>query len=232
MSYVQIGRQEEVDSWLLVIKSQMSVWLPAFLLPITWAVDVWIANARPFSISTFQDLSNDIKNTRMQGVLPLAIDLWTFESPGRLPTSNFSKCWASPPHLAKVGLRHPPFLNYVLCLRHNIPYLYTCILAFFIYNVICNYAWYIVKIFWIWYCIEYSAFWRHAATDVESNISGNGHATQIRLFVNSFFIKWLVCSWWRCLSTSLGSTTACKPRTSNGWLPGWLVWTWHSWWYV
>ncbi len=56
------------------------------------------------------------------------------------------------------GIRIPPFLNYVLCLRHNIPYLYTCILAFFIYNVICNYVSYTVKIFWIWYCIEYSAF--------------------------------------------------------------------------
>ncbi len=130
------------------------------------------------------------------------------------------------------GVKIPPFLNYVLCLRHNIPYLYTCILAFFIYNVICNYAWYVVKIFWIWYCIEYSAFWRHAAMEVERNISGNGHATQIGLFINSFFIKWLVCSWWRCLSTSSGSTTTCKPRTNDGWLHGWLVWTWHSWWYV
>jgi len=42
----------------------------------------------------------------MQGVLGLAIELQTFRSPGGLQTSNFSKCWASPPHLAKVGLRH------------------------------------------------------------------------------------------------------------------------------
>jgi hypothetical protein len=42
----------------------------------------------------------------MRGVLPLAVELSTFGSPGGLPTSNFSKCWASPPHLAKVGLRH------------------------------------------------------------------------------------------------------------------------------
>jgi hypothetical protein len=32
-------------------------------LPITWAADVQIANARPFLISKFQDLSNDTKNT-------------------------------------------------------------------------------------------------------------------------------------------------------------------------
>jgi hypothetical protein len=102
MLHAQIGRRQEIDSWLLVVGSQTST----LLLPITWAVDVQIVNARAFSISTFQDLSNDTKNTPMRGGLPLAIELWTFESPGRLPTSNFSKCWASPPHLAKVGLRH------------------------------------------------------------------------------------------------------------------------------
>ncbi len=43
----------------------------AVLLPITWAADVRIANARAFSISTFQELSNDTKNTPMRGVFPL-----------------------------------------------------------------------------------------------------------------------------------------------------------------
>jgi hypothetical protein len=42
----------------------------------------------------------------MQGVLPLAVELQTFGSPGGLQIPNFSKCWASPPHLAKLGLRH------------------------------------------------------------------------------------------------------------------------------
>jgi hypothetical protein len=32
-------------------------------------------NARAFLISTFQDLSNDTKNTAMQGVFPLAVEL-------------------------------------------------------------------------------------------------------------------------------------------------------------
>jgi hypothetical protein len=41
----------------------------------------------------------------MRGVLPLAVELWTFGSPGGLQIFAFSKCWASPPHLAKVGLR-------------------------------------------------------------------------------------------------------------------------------
>ncbi|KAH8950976.1 hypothetical protein BDL97_09G000300 [Sphagnum fallax] len=34
----------------------------------TWATDVQMANARPFSISTLQDLSNDTKSTPMRGV--------------------------------------------------------------------------------------------------------------------------------------------------------------------
>ncbi len=42
----------------------------------------------------------------MQGVLGLAVELWTFGSPEGLQILTFSKCWASPPHLAKVGLRH------------------------------------------------------------------------------------------------------------------------------
>jgi hypothetical protein len=45
------------------------------LLPITWATDVQMTNERPFSISTLQDLSNDIKNTSMRGVLGLVVEL-------------------------------------------------------------------------------------------------------------------------------------------------------------
>jgi hypothetical protein len=73
VSHSQFGGREEVDSRLLVVGSQ--TWLPALLLPITWATDVQMANARPFSISTLQDLSNDTKNTSMRGVLGLAVEL-------------------------------------------------------------------------------------------------------------------------------------------------------------
>jgi len=51
------------------------VGVPALLLPITWAADVQMANARPFSVSTLQDLSNDTKNISMRGVLGLAVEL-------------------------------------------------------------------------------------------------------------------------------------------------------------
>jgi hypothetical protein len=109
VSHSQFGGREEVDFRLLMAGSQ--TWLPALLLPITWATDVQMTNARPFSISTLQDLFNETKNTSMRGVLGLAIELWTFGSPGGLQILTFSKCWASPSHLAKVGLRH----NSCLC---------------------------------------------------------------------------------------------------------------------
>jgi hypothetical protein len=60
MSHSPFGGREEVYS---------------LLLPITWATDVQTANARPFLISTLQDLSNDTKNTPMRGVLGLAVEL-------------------------------------------------------------------------------------------------------------------------------------------------------------
>jgi hypothetical protein len=67
MSHSRSARRKHVDSRLLVI--------PALLLPITWPADVQVANARPFSISTFQDLSNDTKNTPRRGVFPLSVEL-------------------------------------------------------------------------------------------------------------------------------------------------------------
>jgi hypothetical protein len=50
----------------------------------------------------------------MQGVLPLAVELQTFGSPGGLQIPNFSKCWASPPHLAKVGVRQYMYVKHSL----------------------------------------------------------------------------------------------------------------------
>jgi hypothetical protein len=42
--------------------------IPDFL-PITWAVNVQMDHARPFWTSTLQEISIDIKNTLMRGVL-------------------------------------------------------------------------------------------------------------------------------------------------------------------
>jgi len=57
----------------------------------------------------------------MQGVLALAVELWTFGSPDGLQVLTFSKCWASPPHLAKVGLRQLKRFRWrlQLCFKHH-----------------------------------------------------------------------------------------------------------------
>ncbi len=48
-----------------------------------------MTHARPFWTSTLQDLSIDINNTPMWGVLTLAIKLWVFGSPRRLQAPTF-----------------------------------------------------------------------------------------------------------------------------------------------
>jgi len=75
MSQSSRRRREEVDSRLLVVESQTVSLTPGSSFAITWAADARIANARPFSIFTFQDLSNDTKNTPMRGVLGLVVEL-------------------------------------------------------------------------------------------------------------------------------------------------------------
>jgi hypothetical protein len=44
-------------------------------LPIIWAADVEMAHARPFWASTLQNLSIDIKNILVQGVLTIELEL-------------------------------------------------------------------------------------------------------------------------------------------------------------
>jgi len=48
-----------------------------------------MTNARPFWTSILQDLSNDTKNTPIQGVLASAVELYTFGSPRGLQIPNF-----------------------------------------------------------------------------------------------------------------------------------------------
>jgi hypothetical protein len=58
-------------------------------LPITCVSDVQMAHARPFSTSKLQDLSNGIKNTSRQGVLPSVVELWSCGSPRGLQVPTF-----------------------------------------------------------------------------------------------------------------------------------------------
>jgi hypothetical protein len=73
----RIARWERVNSRLLVVGSQTvnPTWLPALLLPITWATNVQMTNVSLFRTSTLQVLSNDTKNTPRRSVFPLAVEL-------------------------------------------------------------------------------------------------------------------------------------------------------------
>jgi hypothetical protein len=48
-----------------------------------------MGHARPFWASTLQDLSIEIKNTSMRGVLTFELELWVFESPRGLQLPTF-----------------------------------------------------------------------------------------------------------------------------------------------
>jgi len=79
------------DSRLLVVGSQ--IWLLAFLLAITCVLGVQMGHANPFQTSTFQELSNDIRNISIQCVLTRKIVLWKFKSPLGLQLPKWEFTW-------------------------------------------------------------------------------------------------------------------------------------------
>jgi hypothetical protein len=105
-SHSRSARQERVDSRLLVVGSQT-------------------ANLTP-GPSFAHNLGCRCPNCQCKGIFDIYVSRpfqWHQEHPKarcfapccralniresrRTPTPNFSKCWASPPHLAKVGVRH------------------------------------------------------------------------------------------------------------------------------
>jgi hypothetical protein len=76
VSHSTCTHRGQVDSRLSVVRSQIAIlWLLVFLLARISAADVQMAQKNPFSTSTLQYLSNDVKNAPMRGVLTLAIEL-------------------------------------------------------------------------------------------------------------------------------------------------------------
>ncbi len=87
-TYTQVN---QVDSWLLMVKSQTTNLTPDLLLAISCVSDVQMGHASPFQTSTFQYLFNDINNSLVHWVLTPAIALWTFRS----PQDSNSQCGSS-----------------------------------------------------------------------------------------------------------------------------------------
>jgi len=79
-----------------------------------------MTTAKPFSISTLQYLSNDTKNTLMQGVLGPAVKLWTFGSPGGLPNPCFFQVLGFTPTLGQSRV----VTVCLLCIIYNLELIY------------------------------------------------------------------------------------------------------------
>jgi hypothetical protein len=106
VSHFQIGHRERVDSRLLVVGSQTANLTPGPSFAHNLGCrcpnrecegifDIYVS--RPFR------WHQEHPNERCSG---LPNRLLSFRKSQRTPIPTFSKCWASPPHLAKVGLRH------------------------------------------------------------------------------------------------------------------------------
>ncbi len=112
MSHSQLGGREEVDSRLLVVGSQTANLTPgpsfAHNLGCRYPngqceaiFDIYVS--RPFQ------WHQEHPNARCFGPCCRALNIRESQ---RTPCPQLWECWASPPHLAKVGLRHPSSLSY------------------------------------------------------------------------------------------------------------------------
>jgi hypothetical protein len=106
VSHSQSARQEQVDSRLLVVGSQIaSLTLgPSFAHNLSYRCpnDQCEAILNIYTSRPFQWHQEHPKE-RCFGPCCWALNV---RESRRTPTPDFSKCWASPPHLAKVGVRH------------------------------------------------------------------------------------------------------------------------------
>jgi hypothetical protein len=82
-------RREEVDSRLLVVGSQIVSLTPGPSFAHNLSCRCPNGQCEAVWTSTFQDLSNDTKNTPMRGVLALQLELYIFGSPRGLQVPTF-----------------------------------------------------------------------------------------------------------------------------------------------
>jgi hypothetical protein len=106
MSHSQIGCREEVDSRLLVVESQTVNLTPdlsfAHNLSFRCPNDQCEATFHIYVSRPFQWHQEHL-NERCFGPCYRALNI---QESRRTPNPQLCKCWLSPPHLAKVGLRH------------------------------------------------------------------------------------------------------------------------------
>jgi hypothetical protein len=110
MSHFQFGGRKEVDSRLLVVGSQTASLTPgpsfAHNLGCRCPNDQCEAIFDIYASRPFQWHQEHL-NARCFGPCCRALNI---RESRRTPNPQLWECWASPPHLAKVGLRHFPLL--------------------------------------------------------------------------------------------------------------------------
>jgi hypothetical protein len=116
----RIGHREEVDSQRLVIGSQTTSLTPgpsfAHNLGCRCPNDQCEAIFNIYFSRPFQ-WHQEHPNSRCFAPCCRTLNIRKSQ---RTPTPNFSKCWASPPHLAKVGVRHHTWTLSLGCLVLNL----------------------------------------------------------------------------------------------------------------
>jgi hypothetical protein len=115
MSHSRIEHREEVDSRLLVVGSQTASLTPgpSFAHNLGCRCPNCQCEAI-FDIYVSRPFQWHQKHANARCFAPFCRALNIRES-RRTPNPNFSKCWASPPHLAKVGVRHQVMLLIISC---------------------------------------------------------------------------------------------------------------------
>jgi hypothetical protein len=122
VSHSHWRRREEVDSWLLVVGSQTASLTPgpsfAHNLGCRCPNGQCEASLDIYTSRPFQWHQEHL-NARSFGPCCRTLNIWESQ---RTPSPQLWECWASPPHLAKVGLWHsskpigPPWRNVHLAL--------------------------------------------------------------------------------------------------------------------
>jgi hypothetical protein len=112
MLHSRIGHREDVDSRLLVVRSQTVSLTPGPSFAHNLGCRCLNGQCEGiFDIYVSRPFQRHQKHPNARCFDPCCRALIIRES-RRTPTPNFSKCWASPPHLAKVGLRQ---LSILMC---------------------------------------------------------------------------------------------------------------------
>jgi hypothetical protein len=119
VSHSPNAHRERVDSWLLVVGSQTASLTPgpsfSHNLGYRCSNDQYEAIFDIYSSRPFQ-WHQEHSNARCFG--PCCRTLNIRES-RRTPSPQLWECWASPPHLAKVGLRHTIYNKFYNCFGYK-----------------------------------------------------------------------------------------------------------------